>query len=336
MNFHCVDNVATLASAQYPRVVDLEDFRYFEELAQTLHFARTARALAMSASALTRRIQALEEELGHELFIRDHREIQLTEAGLIFRKYARAQLDNFEQLQNELRRDALAPVGELKIACTVTACHTLLPSLLSEFRTRYPQITLRLITQDAARSLTQLEASELDLAVIPTDEHAPAGLLNIMIADTELSFIAPCGSPLIEQSKSRKRGEINELPFVAPLSGLEHTRLMSWLMSNHYDPKFVAEVRGNEGLIAMVALGSGIALVPRLVLENSPLRARVVELPHLRPPPGYQISLCAKKSSLSRRVVELFWQHTISHRNVSTAPPENDDRRALPAQKAGC
>src|SRR5690606_3122865 len=164
----------------------LDDFRYFEELARTLHFARTAKSLGMSASALTRRIQALEEQLGRDLLVRDHREIKLTEAGARFRVFARMQLDQWEQLQNELCSDAAAPVGELKIACTVTACHTLLPNLLSEFRQLYPGITLRLLTQDASRSLVQLEAGEIDLAVIPTDDQMPAGLSKIEIASTEL------------------------------------------------------------------------------------------------------------------------------------------------------
>ncbi len=294
--------------------MDLDDFRYFEELAATLHFARTARTLGMSASALTRRIKSLEEELGHELLIRDHREVRLTEAGKRFRTFARSQLDHFEELQNDLRKDTLAPVGELKIACTVTACHTLLPNLLSTFRKLYPGVTLRLITQDASRSLAQLEAAELDLAVIPTDPEQASPLLSIGIAGSELAFIAPVDSPLVEQSQSKCKSELNELPFVTPLSGLEQHRLASWLKQNHLTPPIVAEVRGNEGLIAMVALGSGIALVPRLVLENSPLQSRVIELPHLKPPAGYQISLCAKKTSLSRRVVELFWEHTLTHR----------------------
>jgi LysR family transcriptional regulator, positive regulator for ilvC len=298
--------------------VDFDDLRYFEELAQTLHFARTARTVGMSASALTRRIKALEDQLGHELLLRDHRDVQLTEAGKRFRAFVRLHLEQWEQLQNELRNDSASPVGELKIACTVTACHTLLPNLLSEFRKLYPSITLRLITQDAARSLAQLEAGEVDLAVVPTEPEMSAGVMNIPIAHTELAFIAPAGSPLIEQSKSKRPSDLNELPFVAPVSGLEQSRLSAWLRRHHLSPSIVAEVRGNEGLISMVALGSGIALVPRLVLESSPLRARVVELSHLVPPPGYQISLCAKKSSLSRRVVALFWQHTATHSSVDS------------------
>ena len=288
--------------------MDLDDFRSFEQLAQVLHFARAARILGVSASALTRRVQMMEQTLGHTLFERDHRAIRLTEAGLRFRIFSRHQLEQWEQLLDELRGQASAPIGELKIACTVTACHTLLPDLLSEFRTLYPGITLHLLTQDAAVSLQQLEASEVDLAVIPTEDQLHPSLESVGIAHTELSFIAPLGSAWIELSRTKKK--LNELPFVAPIAGLEQSRLLQWLKSNQLNPPIMAEVRGNEGIISMVALGAGIALIPRLVLENSPLRSRVVELTHLKPPDGYRISLCAKKTALSRRVVELFFEHT--------------------------
>lgn len=298
--------------------MDLDDYRYFAKLAEVLHFSRAARSLGMSASALTRRVQMIEGELGHELFVRDRREIRLTEAGLRFRGFVRHQLDAWEQLQDELRKDAVAPTGELKIACTVTACHTLLPDLLSEFRKLYPGITLRLFTQDAALSLSQLEASEIDVAVIPTEEAVPHNLLSVGLARTELAFIAPLGSTWDTQSKAKKKLEL--LPFVAPISGLEKVRLSTWLKRRAIAPQIVAEVRGNEGIISLVALGAGIALVPRLVLEHSPLRHRVVELPHLRPPRGYQISLCVRRASLGRRVIALFFEYTGTHRDEANLP----------------
>jgi LysR family positive regulator for ilvC len=66
-------------------------------------------------------------------------------------------------------------------------------------------------------------------------------------------------------------------------------------------------VRGNEGIIAMVTLGSGVALVPSLVLESSPLRDQVERIEGLDLPPGYEVALCARPSTLSRRVVAAFW-----------------------------
>lgn len=291
--------------------MDSEDCRRFERLAQVLHFGRAARALGMSPSALTRRVQAMEEELGQPLLLRDQRSVRLTAAGERFRKFARSQMEQWEQLKNDLVAQNASPTGELHIACTVTACHSILPRLLSLSRTRHPGLTLRLITQDATRSLAQLEEGEVDLAVIPTDAVPPPHLESVVLGSTELAFIAPKDTSLLglpADTQLTRPSELAELPFVVPIAGLERERLESWLRVNGFEPRIVAEVRGNEGIIAMVSLGSGVGLVPRLVLNVSPLREKVRVLECLEPPPGYDVSLCARPRSLKRDVVRVFWE----------------------------
>ena len=287
--------------------MDLLDYKIFVHLAQTLHFGRTAKTLGMSASALTRRVQAMEEELENRLLVREHRQIALTSAGSRFLSFARAQLQAWETLQNELRDETAAPTGTLRISCTVTAAHTVLPRLLAQFRVLYPGVTIKLTTQDATRSLTQLEAGEVDLAVIPTDPEAPHDLKSTVLGETELRFIAPLELNDWKTSLSLCPPDLTGVPLVAPLSGLERKRLDEWLKQRQQEPHIVAEVRGNEGMIAMVSLGAGIALVPQLVLETSPLFKKVQILAELEPPAGYQISLCTRGHNLERRVIQLFW-----------------------------
>jgi LysR family positive regulator for ilvC len=288
--------------------VDSLDYRLFLQLCQTLHFARAAKAVAMSASALTRRVQAIEAEVGYPLLIREHREIRLTDAGRQFRSFAEAHVERWEALQGELREETTSPRGSLHLACTVTAAHTILPRLLATFRARYPQITIGLVTQDAPRSLAQLELGEVDLAVIPTDDHESDDLMRTILGRTELAFIGPQDLGPFRPPLSARPPRLNELALVAPISGLERKRLNEWLKLRSVEPQIVAEVRGNEGIIAMVSLGAGIGLVPRLVLEASPLRESVQELPQLKPPKGYVVSLCTRKANLKRRNVQLFWE----------------------------
>lgn len=284
--------------------MEYEDFRRFDCLAQTLHFGRAAQLLHMSPSALTRRIQAMEDELGHTLFWRDPRSVRLTSAGEKFRRFARHQLDQWEQLENELRAEEQSPSGELHVACTVTACHTVLPRLLALCREKHPGITLKLITQDASRSLAQLLAGEVDLAVIPTEGPLSPDLEAIVLDSTEFSFIAPPDSQTPQQLFSEP--DLKRAPFVFPLEGLERKRLDQWFEEQQAHPQIVAEVRGNEGIIAMVSLGSGVSLVPRLVLEHNPLPVRILHA--VPPPPGYDVSLCTRKKSLRRATVSAFWQ----------------------------
>lgn len=61
--------------------MDLRDLKTFLHLAESRHFGRSARAMHVSPSTLSRQIQRLEEDLGQALFIRDNRTVTLTEAG---------------------------------------------------------------------------------------------------------------------------------------------------------------------------------------------------------------------------------------------------------------
>jgi len=291
--------------------MDHEDFRNFEQLSQLLHFGRAAQALGMSPSALTRRVQAWELELGVPLLLRDQRSVRLTAAGERTRIYARRELDQWQQLQNELRQALESPSGDLYIACTVTACHSVLPRLLALARERFPGLTLRLVTQDAERSLAALEAGEVDLAVIPTEEPGPAHLETCLLTRTALTFIAPDDPELLRRLLPGPGGRqwktsFQATPLIAPQAGLDRQRLDDWLRRHRIDARIVAEVRGNEGIMAMVSLGSGIGLVPRLVLDSSSLPVHVLD--EIPAPPGYAVSLCARTKSLGRDVVRVFWK----------------------------
>lgn len=294
--------------------MDDTDYLAFSHLAGSLHFGRSARALGMSPSALSRRVQTMEEELGSRLFERTRQKVALTQAGDLFLRFTRKRQAELEELKHRLREEEASPTGELVIACTVTACHTILPTLLARFRRTFPRVTLRLFTQDATRSLAQLEDGEVDLAVIPAERGGPTGLDSQPIGRTEFSFIAPVEAPELEALLLANPPILGDLPWVAPLGGVERTRLLTWLAGYGESPRIVAEVRGNEGIIAMVTLGNGVALVPELVLRSSPLKDRVRIVEGLDLPPGYDVALCRRPESRARHLVRAFWE-------LSAQPP---------------
>jgi len=284
-----------------------QDLSLFLHLAESLHFARSAQALHMSASALTRAIQRLEEDLGQPLFQRSKRSVALTRAGEIFRDHARAQLAAYARLQEALATETETPTGELRIACTVTACHSVLPKLLARCRDRYPGIHLQLSTSDAARCLQALEGDEVDLAVVPEPDRPAAELRFVRLAHTELAFIAPASDADLARRAKLGGSHWNGLPVILPRRGLERQRIDVWLEQQGARPDVYAEVDGNEAILALVALGCGVGVVPELVRKDSPLRGRIEQVEVKRPPRGYHVSLCAKGRTLSRRSASALW-----------------------------
>jgi LysR family transcriptional regulator, positive regulator for ilvC len=285
-----------------------DDLACFLHLAETLHFARSAKALHMSASALTRCIQRLEEQLGQQLFSRSKRSVALTRAGEIVRDHARAEVAAHGRLMEALAAEARAPTGELRIACTVTACHSILPKLLARCRTRYPGIHLQLSTSDAARCMQRLENDEVDVAVVPEPDQPARELRFVRLAHTELSFVAPSSDKALVQ-RARKGGAAwNALPVILPRRGLERERIDAWLLKQRARPEVYAEVEGNEAILAMVALGCGVGLVPDLVLRDSPLKRKIERIHVADSPRGFHVALCTKQRSLDRRTMAALWE----------------------------
>jgi LysR family positive regulator for ilvC len=285
-----------------------DEIRAFLHLAETLHFARSAKALHMSASALTRCIQRMEEDLGQPVFLRSKRSVALTRAGEIFREHAQAQLAAEVRLREALASEEAEPTGELRIACTVTACHSVLPRLLARYRGRYPGIHLQIGTSDAARCVERLAADEVDVAVVPEPDAPAADMRFVRLARTDLAFVAPStDKELAARARQGKRGW-QGLPVVLPRRGLERARADAWFSALGVEPEVYAEVDANEAILAMVALGCGVGIVPELVRRDSPLRLRVEPVEVTHPPRGYFVSLCAKPATLRRRAASALWE----------------------------
>lgn len=285
-----------------------DDLAAFTHLSESLHFARSAKALHMSPSALTRCIQRIEAGLGQPVLARTKRSVALTRAGEIFRDHARAQLAAHARLVEALAAETDAPTGELRIACTVTACHSVLPKLLARYRARYPRIHLQLSTSDAARCLQRLENDEVDVAVVPEPDDPARELRFVRLAHTELSFIAPSADKELTRRARLGGSHWAGLPVILPRRGLERERIDAWLEQHGARPEVYAEVEGNEAILAMVALGCGVGVVPELVRKDSPLRGRIEQVDVAKPPRGYHVSLCAKSPTLERRTAAVLWE----------------------------
>ena len=107
--------------------MDLRDLKMFLHLAESRHFGRSARAMHVSPSTLSRQIQRLEEDLGQPLFVRDNRTVTLTEAGEELRVFAQQTLLQYQQLRHAIDQKGPSLSGELHIFCSVTAAYSHLP-----------------------------------------------------------------------------------------------------------------------------------------------------------------------------------------------------------------
>ena len=299
--------------------MNIRELQLFKHLATTLHFGRTSMECNITASGLTRTIQRLENAVGEPLFARNNRSVSLTPAGVLFRDYCEETLSRWSLLQNSLQSDATLR-GQLTLFCSVTAVFSVLPRIFSRFRKTHPQVTIHVRTGDAAKALPKLRTREVDIVVAALPDLTPDEIKFIPLLQTPLVFIIPKFYPEIV---NYSLGVINweTTPVILPAEGLSRTRGERWFSEKGHRPRIYAEVSGNEAIIAMVAMGCGIGIVPLLVLEKSSLQSEVevIELsPQLTP---FTVGVCTLRKNINNPIVRSFWDIAENERTDKLKTP---------------
>jgi LysR family positive regulator for ilvC len=94
---------------------------------------------------------------------------------------------------------------------------------------------------------------------------------------------------------------------VVPAYGVTREYVDDWLEHKSITPSIYAEIEGHEAIMSLVALGCGVGIVPKLVLDNSALRDQVEELWVTPQLPPVRIGLCVRERSLANPLVAAVW-----------------------------
>ncbi|SUI42795.1 Cyn operon transcriptional activator [Serratia marcescens] len=200
--------------------MDLRDLKLFLHLAESHHFGRTAKAMHVSPSTLSRQIQRLEEILGQPLFLRDNRTVQLTDAGEQLKEFAQQTLLQYQQLKHSLGQHGPSLSGELRLFCSVTAAYSHLPPILDRFRAQHPLVEIKLTTGDAADAVDKVQSNEADLGIAGRPETLPASVAFTKIGEIPL-VLSRAGAALrgAQPRRSPTSPTGPRVPFILPEHG---------------------------------------------------------------------------------------------------------------------
>jgi LysR family positive regulator for ilvC len=302
---HCCDFRNTRHTIDWR--MDHDALRLFLHLSRTLRFLQTSRECHISPSALSRAIQRLEREVGCRLFERDRRTVRLTPEGTRLAAHARDVLDRWDQVTRELRGSSGKLEGTIALFASVTACQSFLPGILSGFRERFPDIHIRLETGYAVDALEMLAEGRVDVTVAALPARVPAPLTARVLLHTPLVFVAPASPCEVQRQIARRPLPWAELPIILPASGLARADADRWFRRKRIAPRIYSEVPGSEAILSLVSLGCGVGIVPRIVMDKSPLRAEVRTL-DVEPEIGeFRVGVCTQRRKLQSPLVRAFW-----------------------------
>ncbi|MFK8053826.1 MAG: HTH-type transcriptional activator IlvY [Woeseiaceae bacterium] len=281
----------------------------FLTLCETLHFGRAADTCNMSTSTLSRSIRQLEDTIGAVLFKRDNRSVSLTREGELLRQYARRSMALWSDFSNQLLAEKRELTGAVTLYGSVTASYSFLFDLLAQTHERHPGIRITLQTGDPEQALPRVQSGEADIAIGAKPAMMPSAIRFQKIATTPL--VAICANQAYELASLADRVDDaerwNDTPIILPERGVAREHILKWFRQHKVTPKISAEVAGNEAIVSMVSLGSGLGIVPQIVLDNSPLRDRVSVLTTPTSFEALEVGLFVLDKNRKDRLINAVW-----------------------------
>ncbi len=287
--------------------MDYEELRVFLHLSRSLHFGRTSRECHVSPSALSRTIQRLEGEVGRPLFTRDRRHVELAPAGEALQAHAADTLSHFQSLKSRLSEEGERLTGALGIFASVTACQSFLPGALASFRQWHPDIHIRLETGYATDALGMLSRGAVDVAIAALPARTPPGLVSRVLFVTPLVLVAPASDCEVSRLVAERVVPWERVPIVLPALGAGRVAAERFFRRRRVKPLIYGEMPGNEAILSLVSLGCGVGVVPKVVMEKSPLRPALRGLDVDHDLGSLSVGVCAEKVKLRNAVVRAFF-----------------------------
>lgn len=256
------------------RMLDLDSLMIFKSVVDCGGVIKAAAQLNRVQSNITTRVKNLEERLGVQLFTRQGGKLTLTSDGQLLLTYAERLL----RLSSEAEAALLnrAPRGTLRLGTLESTAAARLPPLLSSFHDDYPDVNIELVTGSTSKLLGHVQRFEVDAAFISEPFHAPE-LETLKAFVEELVLIAPKNAVDVLTKKQLQRCTV-----IAFSMGCSYRRILEdWLASVGVVPSRVLELASYHAIVACVSAGSGIAIMPRSVLEavHAESQLQVLALP---------------------------------------------------------
>lgn len=283
---------------------DLADLRGFLAVADLGSFRAAAESLHLSQSAVSRRVDKLEEALGVDLFVRTTRRVELTTIGRTFVHKARAVMNELESALLGIADFAERISGEVTVACVPSAVGYFLPAVIGDFHRLHPRIRVRLIDESSADILLAVANGEADLGLTYIGTQEPDIEFEPLLDDP---FVVAC--PREHALAARKRltwAELAQHDYVSLAQGSGNRFLLDQALAHvEHKPEWFCEVRHVPALVSLVEAGLGLGVVPRLAM---PPRSRLVSIALEEPTLSRTIGIIRRRGRPLRAGPELFRQ----------------------------
>jgi DNA-binding transcriptional LysR family regulator len=247
-------------------MLDVHRLRLLRELSHRGTIAAVAQALSFTPSAVSQQLSTLEREAGVPLLTRTGRRVSLTPAGQNLVGHTEAVLEQLTRAEAELARARAGPAGTVRIGSYPTAARAVIPAALAALSRDHPLLEPRITELDPAVVPAALRAGDLDIALIHEYDFVPTtgepGLSSRELFTEPLYLAAPAPGSIGDHRRS---------PWiVSPPGTLCRTMAERACEAAGFSPRVRHEADDFATVLALVALGQGVAIIPHLGAPDPP------------------------------------------------------------------
>lgn len=251
--------------------MEFRQLQYFIEVAKREHVTEAAHELHVAQSAVSRQIANLESELGIQLFIREGRNVKLTAVGKILSDHATAALQEIDKAKRKIAEFLDPEHGTIRVGFTSSLAANPLPTVISAFRSRYPDIGFQLKQGAYKQLIDSVARGDIDLAFLgPVPTHEKNVKSHIFFAEKIMALL-PAKHPLAKQQTIRLNELQNDTFVLFPPDFILREIAVNACAQVGFQPKISFEGEDIDAIKGLVAAGLGVTLLPEVTLiDNMP------------------------------------------------------------------
>lgn len=288
--------------------MDLQHLEYFRTVARTQHVTQAAEELRMTQPALSRAIARLEREIGVALFDHHGRSVRLNRYGAAFLRHVERALATMEEGRREVTDMADRDAGVIAFGFAHALGAGVVPDLIARFRADHPRARFQLFQNASHIILDELEAGDVDLALVSPVPKSGERIESKVLASEEL-FLAVPHDHRFAQRKSVKLSQLADDTFVCLREGYALRSLTDEFCAQAgFKPKIAFEGEEIATLRGLVGVGLGVAIIPAATSpsESSPPLVRITE-----PACARSVGLLWEKDRFRPQLAEEFRKHIV-------------------------
>lgn len=239
--------------------MEIKDMRAFYAIVEEGNISHAAQRLDIAQPALSRQMKRLESSLGVQLFERGSRRIRLTDAGRVMYSRVEHILGMVDGTVREITEIGSGVAGSIRLGTITTSGAMLLPELISEFHSRYPNVTYQIWEAEGARILELLDNRVIEIGITRT--QVDSKIYNSIVLPNEPLVVIMNKAQEIGNDKGEvSLAELKDMPLIIPLRW--QTIFVANCRRLGFEPKIICVSDSIVQDLLLAKMGMGLALLP--------------------------------------------------------------------------